>query len=445
MADGRDDDFLADGKTDSGIAEGSREAIGVLRVANTTSLAVLRNDVGLAHEAASNIVAYRSGDDEMVGTSDDMRLTTLAELDAIPFIGPIAFAQLLDYARAHDLIPPPADGSLVCDGCPWVTETVTQSTALVLEASIAFGLDGAPHIVYWDQERYELRHAQQDPPPALSTMPRTWTSTTIATASTSSQTDLVVDAAGTLHLAASGRYFTYENGTWTERERFTGSNSVGAYGPKWLLGADGVLRVAFLRNSAQTPIQLATRTAAGWEVETVESDIGGDHDDVLDATLTADGRPVLFYRAMGGFHFAVRAPNGTWSIETVVPTQANYATVSVHARPNGYFTLVHPSGYGKLAMREGVPGSWVQQQIASGWGVLAHAPADETQLVHIGYQSLNDSWPLLVTTRREDHFETAQLLPDTSNGSGVSDALVGPDGKLWFVLGGFQQLRVFHQ
>jgi hypothetical protein len=91
-SDGRDDTFLAGGKTDSGISEGSPEAAGVLAVVNSLSEDQLRDDVGLSDRAASHIAAHGP------------TFTTLAELDAVPYVGSIAFDKLLAYARANGYI-----------------------------------------------------------------------------------------------------------------------------------------------------------------------------------------------------------------------------------------------------------------------------------------------------------------------------------------------------
>jgi len=103
--DGEGDRYIVDGKADTGgIQEGTAEAAAVLHVASTFSRADLVGEVGLAAKAADNVLAYRSGDDGAVSTSDDETFETLAELDAIPFIGPIAFGKLLAYAQAADLV-----------------------------------------------------------------------------------------------------------------------------------------------------------------------------------------------------------------------------------------------------------------------------------------------------------------------------------------------------
>lgn len=113
--DGEHDRFVsAGGKADTGgIAEGTDQALGVLHVANTLAEAQLKADVTLATSAAANIAAYKMGDDETLGTADDEQFETLAELDSIPFVGPVAFGKLLAYAEAEGFTddPPVIGGS----------------------------------------------------------------------------------------------------------------------------------------------------------------------------------------------------------------------------------------------------------------------------------------------------------------------------------------------
>lgn len=102
-ADGPDDDFLVGGKAD-GIEEGSRDARAVLHVANSESAEILdaADGVGLDTRAVTEILAFRRGEDEVAGTPDDRELSTLAELDDILFVGPVAFRKLLAHAaRVH--------------------------------------------------------------------------------------------------------------------------------------------------------------------------------------------------------------------------------------------------------------------------------------------------------------------------------------------------------
>lgn len=86
------------GKADSAVADGTPEARGVLALVNdpAVDLAVLDHDAGLSARAAKNIIDHR---DRGPGAADDDRFDTLAELDAVPYIGPAALAALVDYAR----------------------------------------------------------------------------------------------------------------------------------------------------------------------------------------------------------------------------------------------------------------------------------------------------------------------------------------------------------
>ena len=102
-SDGRDDSFLTPGKGDTGgIEEGTSDARQVLQVANSLGVQDLVNVVGLATNTAEAIGAVRVGDDGIVGTADDVTFTTLRQLDDVPWVGPIAFHRLLDYARTID-------------------------------------------------------------------------------------------------------------------------------------------------------------------------------------------------------------------------------------------------------------------------------------------------------------------------------------------------------
>ncbi len=99
--DGEDDTFVSDGKTDSGIPEGSDEACAVLKLASLAELSTIDDDARVHRWAAENIVAYRRGPDGMLGTADDEWFNTLAELDGVRWVGHNAFKQMLDYVQAE--------------------------------------------------------------------------------------------------------------------------------------------------------------------------------------------------------------------------------------------------------------------------------------------------------------------------------------------------------
>jgi hypothetical protein len=99
-SDGRDDGFdvAGGGKADGGLTAGQVAA--VLALVNRASLAELDDEAGLDRRAAAGIVAHRDGADRIAGTADDDPFDDLAELDAVPWVGPVALARLLDHAEA---------------------------------------------------------------------------------------------------------------------------------------------------------------------------------------------------------------------------------------------------------------------------------------------------------------------------------------------------------
>jgi hypothetical protein len=104
--DGVDDSFLGGGKADAfGVEEASPDAIGVIAVVNTGSLEDLDGAAGLSSSAAKAIIHHRQGGDRTDGTADDDLIDTLAELDGIPYVGPMTFKLLLDHSRATGLAP----------------------------------------------------------------------------------------------------------------------------------------------------------------------------------------------------------------------------------------------------------------------------------------------------------------------------------------------------
>src|SRR5687767_4248086 len=100
VEDGVDDPFLS-GKADGGIDEGSPEALAVLRLVNDTNetAATLKAGAGITTRVSNNIVKHRNGADGTAGNADDNKFDTLAELDAIPYVGPATLNALVERAR----------------------------------------------------------------------------------------------------------------------------------------------------------------------------------------------------------------------------------------------------------------------------------------------------------------------------------------------------------
>jgi hypothetical protein len=70
---------------------------GAIEAANTLSLERLTGDVGLSRMVASSIIGTREGADGAVGTADDVRFETMADLREVPLFNETAEAQLLAY------------------------------------------------------------------------------------------------------------------------------------------------------------------------------------------------------------------------------------------------------------------------------------------------------------------------------------------------------------
>lgn len=136
VEDGAAEGIATDGKAD-GQALTEAEVFAVLRVANEADPATLTGEVGLSARVAGNVARYRAGADGRPGTADDQRFDSLAELDAVPYVGPRAFARLLAHGRVdpamlgrHDvsvLFPLPAAG----EDALWPASTPARGGALL--------------------------------------------------------------------------------------------------------------------------------------------------------------------------------------------------------------------------------------------------------------------------------------------------------------------------
>jgi len=106
-----DDAEDAQGSSELALTLTPAETGQVLALVNdpATDLSVLDGRVGLDRRAASAIVTRRNGADGRAPTEDDVLFATLAELDAVPYVGDVAFGKLVRYAQAH---PPPAAESV---------------------------------------------------------------------------------------------------------------------------------------------------------------------------------------------------------------------------------------------------------------------------------------------------------------------------------------------
>jgi DNA uptake protein ComE-like DNA-binding protein len=133
-----------DGRTESfGRTVAANDVFLILSLVNdpATTFTVLDIDAGLNRIAAENIIAHRNGPDGLFGTADDNPFDTLAELDDVPYVGPIALDALLAYAQAN----PPAVGETV-EGVDFTAQQVSAvvwgvNQATLQELDEVVGLD----------------------------------------------------------------------------------------------------------------------------------------------------------------------------------------------------------------------------------------------------------------------------------------------------------------
>ncbi len=113
-------------------ADGTPEAYGMLRVANELSFEQLDDDVPLNRRSATSIVAYRAGDDELLGTADDQFIPSVAVLDSLYWLGPANLWRLVNYATLEGYVPavlPP----LSCE--PELDDAIDQCLRFVEDAA----------------------------------------------------------------------------------------------------------------------------------------------------------------------------------------------------------------------------------------------------------------------------------------------------------------------
>jgi hypothetical protein len=116
--------------THEGIVEGSPEALALLRFVNhpTTTFVVLDIDARLDKRAATGIVDHRNGVDGLYGTNDDDSFDSIAELDAIKWVGPKTLEALQVFAIDLGFIERGEDQSGEYEG---VVFTVDEADAVL--------------------------------------------------------------------------------------------------------------------------------------------------------------------------------------------------------------------------------------------------------------------------------------------------------------------------
>jgi hypothetical protein len=120
--------------------EGSPTAYGMLRVVNELGFSGLDEDVGLARQAASSIVAHRAGPDELLGTADDRCVEDLARLDSLYWLGEENLWTIQAHALREGWAP-----ETVPEGCePALAELLDECRRFVADTTAAAGDEGEP-------------------------------------------------------------------------------------------------------------------------------------------------------------------------------------------------------------------------------------------------------------------------------------------------------------
>jgi DNA uptake protein ComE-like DNA-binding protein len=122
----------------SPLHEGGESAVGLLDFVNDHGhdLELLDRALGLDARAAAGIVAHRQGPDGQLGSADDGWFTSLAELDAVTWVGPTALDKLAGYAAAQGYMNSRQRVVGSFDGVSFTFDQAERTLALANSASV---------------------------------------------------------------------------------------------------------------------------------------------------------------------------------------------------------------------------------------------------------------------------------------------------------------------
>ncbi len=123
------------GSSSSSLEENSLEAFGLLEFLNQTDMTELDIDAALDKRAARNLMAFREGADGQIGTADDRKFVSVAEVDAVKRIGPATLSKLVAYVQSEGWVPEPWDILGIYDGVHFTYAEAGLALAMVNSAS----------------------------------------------------------------------------------------------------------------------------------------------------------------------------------------------------------------------------------------------------------------------------------------------------------------------
>lgn len=197
---------------------------------------------------------------------------------------------------------------------------------------------------------------------------------------------LRLDAAGHPHIAYGGDrlYYAWFDGTAWRYETADSSAGVGRFA-SLDLAQNGQPHIVYC-DSRLNRLLYAVRDAAGWHVETVDTQIDARWMTRVALALSPDGQPHIAYPRGEGLQYASReAATGSWQIETIDPATGDYPSLAIDGAGQPH------ASYGRFAVFYAVrdPNGWRVETLdanASGGSSLA---LDSAGYPHIAYPGLD--------------------------------------------------------
>lgn len=315
--------------------------------------------------------------------------------------------------------------------CAWRFDTVAMTTSINDAASMAFDASGQLHVVYWDYDLREVRHARM--------IGGTWTSATVRRAGVGSHSSGLVAVGSTLHLIFDNSYLTWSGTAWSTPEVIGSGLGLSGHGSDIAVDPAGGIHVTYSLQNSTNGFQYARRGATGWTVE--EFDVGSHFEDDVSIRIDPSGVPVVAYRSDAA-HRVARRVGGTWVREDFDASLRGYDTVTMAFDATGAEHVVYDLYFDHLwhAVREGT--RWTRTRLGTGWGRLGGNASGDLALAYV--DTASTPAPLRLLRRAGSSWVPDVVDPDASVGSMARKVLVRADGTAWILVSSSRTLRVYH-